>query len=49
MDLNNGTLDGGTTNGSSRNPYRGIPSVVTLSPTVNPDVWLRRLTSLGEK
>ena len=39
MDSKNWTLDGGMTNGSSRNPSKGVlvPSVVTSSLTVNPD------------
>ena len=38
MDSKYGTLNGGTTNSSSRNPSRGVPiaSVVNLSLTVNP-------------
>ena len=51
MDYKNGTLDGGTTNGSSRNPSRGIlvPSVVDLTLTINPDYRVFFLTRLGEK
>ena len=53
MDYKNETLDGGMTNGSSRNPSMGIlilvPSVVDLTLTINPDYRVFCLTRLGEK